>query len=414
MQKLARFCLKYSPQIMYHKHECLLLDATGCGHLFGGNFNLLQHIQYDLQEMGFMTQIAMASNIRAANAFVQNATIGRPLLYDDKQRQHDALLQLPIDFLGLDDAIITQLQRVGLRKIEALIPIKTAALFKRFGETLPKHLGQALGHSPQAFKAIKFLNIHKVTKAFSEPVTLTCYLAQTLKGLLHELIIMLKKDGKAARRLCLSIYRPDHSTQSIDIGTSHPSLSQPMLFKLFELHLDKLVADFGIEKIDLIAAQTENYNEKDYDYLDENVKYNTPFSNLIDHIANKIGFEKIINYLPSQSHIPERSFNIYHHDAYILQIEHDAWAKPTQKRPARMLKHPFILFDFSFFGFEYNGEKQTIIRKSGPERILPEWWWDDPLWRDGARDYWWLTCQTGRQFWVYSTANKKYFLHGWS
>ncbi|NRA88923.1 MAG: hypothetical protein HRU28_16390, partial [Rhizobiales bacterium] len=210
------------------------------------------------------------------------------------------------------------------------------------------------------------------------------------------------------------IFRPDHTSQNIEVGTSHPNISKQMLFKLFELHLDKLYADFGVDKMSLTADRTEDYVIKDHDYLNDNAKYNTPLGDLLDHIGNKIGFDKIIKYLPAQSHIPERAYNCIRHDANLPNFNDMKWAKPISKRPMRMLKQPFILFDFSFFGFDYKGEQQTIIRKTGPERILPEWWWDDPLWRDGARDYWWLTCQTGRQFWVYCTGNKKYFLHGWS
>jgi protein ImuB len=37
----------------------------------------------------------------------------------------------------------------------------------------------------------------------------------------------------------------------------------------------------------------------------------------------------------------------------------------------------------------------------GPERIAPEWWLDDPLWRNGVRDYWQITTQTGARLWIY-------------
>ena len=41
----------------------------------------------------------------------------------------------------------------------------------------------------------------------------------------------------------------------------------------------------------------------------------------------------------------------------------------------------------------------------GPERIMPEWWLDDPDWRSGPRDYWRLEVEGGERLWLY-------FAHG--
>ncbi len=37
----------------------------------------------------------------------------------------------------------------------------------------------------------------------------------------------------------------------------------------------------------------------------------------------------------------------------------------------------------------------------GPERILPEWWFDDPAWRSGPRDYWRVEVQGGGRLWLF-------------
>jgi protein ImuB len=41
----------------------------------------------------------------------------------------------------------------------------------------------------------------------------------------------------------------------------------------------------------------------------------------------------------------------------------------------------------------------------GPERILPEWWFDHPEWRNGPRDYWRVETTAGERLWLY-------FAHG--
>lgn len=411
LAKLARYCLKYSPKIMIDGEACLLLDASGCTHLFGGAKNMLKHIIYDFESMGFEPQIAMATNMRAAKALAHSTALGKYIHHPDKQAERDAIHQLPLDYLHIEDALLAQLQRLGLRNIQDLLPIKSASLVKRFGQNLVQRLNQALGHEAQAFEAIKFKQNYQVETIFSEPVMLTDYLATELENLLAELLTILTADDKAPRQLTLSITRPDHSQQMIEIGTARPDLNKKNLLKLFTLHLDELVADFGIDKMRLTAHQIEPYRPPNNNYLTDKKLENTPLSHLFDHIGNRIGFDNIICYLPAQSHIPERAYERFKHGK---TTGAQAWQSNDIKRPMRLLIQPFILFDFSFDGFDYQGEAQHIISKTGPERISPEWWWDDPLWQSGARDYWWLVSQTGREFWVFVTPQKRYFLHGLS
>jgi protein ImuB len=56
------------------------------------------------------------------------------------------------------------------------------------------------------------------------------------------------------------------------------------------------------------------------------------------------------------------------------------------------------------------------LAATGPERIAPEWWLDDPDWRSGVRDYWRVTTEDGASLWLYyahgATASGGWFAHG--
>tara|TARA_R110002073_G_scaffold33647_3_gene100890 strand:+ start:127 stop:336 length:210 start_codon:yes stop_codon:yes gene_type:complete len=45
----------------------------------------------------------------------------------------------------------------------------------------------------------------------------------------------------------------------------------------------------------------------------------------------------------------------------------------------------------------------TTLRATGPERIAPEWWFDDPAWRSGLRDYWRVETLEGPRLWLFYT-----------
>jgi protein ImuB len=52
----------------------------------------------------------------------------------------------------------------------------------------------------------------------------------------------------------------------------------------------------------------------------------------------------------------------------------------------------------------------TTLRATGPERIAPEWWFDDPTWRSGLRDYWQIETQEGPRLWLFMTPQTQ----GWN
>ena len=55
--------------------------------------------------------------------------------------------------------------------------------------------------------------------------------------------------------------------------------------------------------------------------------------------------------------------------------------------------------------FRWRGRDWQLASATGPERIAPEWWLDDPNWRSGVRDYWCVVTTCGARLWLY-------FAHG--
>ncbi len=90
--------------------------------------------------------------------------------------------------------------------------------------------------------------------------------------------------------------------------------------------------------------------------------------------------------LPAESHIPEKSF---------LTVP-AAYAEPAADWPPHP-ERPLLVFTpepIEASGaepparFRWRRMSFTTLRATGPERIAPEWWLDDPAWRSGLRDYW--------------------------
>ena len=51
--------------------------------------------------------------------------------------------------------------------------------------------------------------------------------------------------------------------------------------------------------------------------------------------------------------------------------------------------------------FRWRRRQMAVARATGPERIAPEWWLDDPAWRTGLRDYWRVETTAGDRLWLF-------------
>ncbi len=124
---------------------------------------------------------------------------------------------------------------------------------------------------------------------------------------------------------------------------------------------------------------------------------------------------------PAESHIPEKS-----HSTLAA-----AWAAPWEGPegtgwPAARAPRPLELFPPEPVAapedpvpparFRWRRQEMETRVAVGPERILPEWWFDDPAWRSGPRDYWRVEVQGGGRLWLFyahgAEVSGGWFCHG--
>jgi hypothetical protein len=110
-------------------------------------------------------------------------------------------------------------------------------------------------------------------------------------------------------------------------------------------------------------------------------------ADLLSSLGNRIGFERVLRLLPAQSLIPERSF-LMSPAAYSVAEPMPATGGP--QRPITIFPPEPVSASAGVppASFRWRRMRFTTLRATGPERIAPEWWLDDPAWRSGLRDYW--------------------------
>ena len=104
LTKLAHWCIRYTPCAAVDLPDGLLLDVSGCAHLWGGEADYLRSISDRLKGFGYHIRIAMADTIGTAWAIARYGKI-KAIIPAGEQRE--ALLPLPVVALRLEESHIT-------------------------------------------------------------------------------------------------------------------------------------------------------------------------------------------------------------------------------------------------------------------------------------------------------------------
>src|SRR4051794_38080981 len=146
LEQIADWCLRYTPLVACDVPDGLLLDLSGCAHLYGGEDALVADLSRRLEAAGFAYRIAIAGSIGAAWAAAHYGEPGNYLCGEAPR----LLAPRPLAALRIDGAGVAALARVGLKRIGDIVDLPRAPLTARFGVELLRQLARALGaeHEP--------------------------------------------------------------------------------------------------------------------------------------------------------------------------------------------------------------------------------------------------------------------------
>ncbi len=414
---LANWCRRYTPQVALDPmggsvgDGGLWLDVTGCAHLFGGEAALLADLVNRLSSLGWTARAALADTPGAAWAVARFGSLATRVI--EPAGQQAALARLPLAALRLPAAAVEGLERVGLRHVEALIPVARSPLTARFGPAVALRLDQALGLAPEPISPRVPVFPHRVRLSLPEPIATTDDVARATQRLLARLIERLEREQRGARRLRLAFYRVDGTVRQLTIGTSRASRDAAALFRLFAEHFDRLDPGFGIDVVTLEAMVLDTTSPTQSNLGHSGLSgaaTATALDNLTDRLANRLGAKAITRPVARQSHVPERAeawapVDRLREKPWSVKAPGSAAVIPGPIRPVRLLHRPepieamALLPNHPPARFRWRGAEVRIGRATGPERLAPEWW-RDPT-RHATRDYFRVEDVEGRRYWLF-------------
>jgi protein ImuB len=443
LDKLAAWCGRYSPWIATDASvdTCgpgaggsgggggLWLDATGCAHLFGGEEAMLTELTDRIGGFGFATRAAIADTPGAAWAVARFAAAPerRIVVAPGPDKLRAALAPLPVAALRIDSATATALAGLGLGRIGDLLGVPRAPLAARFGTKVAQRLDAALGRAAEPISPAISVPSHLARLAFAEPIGRIEDVTAGLERLLDDLCRGLEKAMCGARRLVLSLYRPDGTLARLRVGTARPSRDAAHLASLFAEPLDGIELGFGIEAMTLAAPVAEPLPPAQPGLMDGDTDRDTErdVAMLIDRLGSCLGQDGVLRPFARGSHIPERAAGM----APVANTITDTASVPAatseapddaMPRPLRLLPRPEPVEATAAPGappvlFRWRRVVHLVAYAEGPERIAPEWWRRGST---GTRDYYRIEDAEGRRFWLYreecSPAGRStaWYLHG--
>jgi protein ImuB len=429
LEAVAEWCDRYTPLVGMQPPDGLVLDISGCAHLFGGEAALCHDLVRRLNAQGLHVQAAIADTVGCAWAF---ARFGDCLIVSPGGAC-EALAPLPLAALRLAPEIVTLLAQVGLKHIADLLPRPRATLAARFGTELILRLDQALGVDEESITPRQPLPRYVAEQRFAEPIALERDVLGTIQRLGDRLRARLEQHGEGARLIEVVLFRLDGKVLRLSAATSRAIRDAALMRRLFAERLaaigDAHDPGFGFDmvRLSVIVAESLAPQQTGFDASD----HAEDLSELIDRLGARVGFSCVLRFVPHDTHIPE--FAAVEVPANLVRTNGGA-ARSFQSlaiqdslaplRPIKLFARPEPIDavaevpDGPPVRFRWRHVLHEVARAEGPERLAMEWW------RDAAgaaltRDYFRLESREGARFWVYraglyvrETGQPRWYLHG--
>ncbi len=405
LEGLALWALRFTPLVAMEGGDGLILDITGCAHLFGGEAALLAEVRDGLARLGVPARGVAAGAPATATAL---ARAGRDGVVVPGGGEAAAVADVPLPALGLDPQLVVALARMGLRCVGEVRRQPRGPLARRFGAGLILALDEAAGELRRPISPVRPPPELEATRGFLEPL-ITREAIDIAAGLLvRDLCGLLLRAGLGVRRMVLRAFRVDGAVQEVAVGTGLASRDPAHLARLLDRKLERLEPGFGFDRMMLGAEVTEPFAGAQPGLARD--AQGEALAQLLDRLAQRVPVWRLA---PRASHWPERE--VMRVSAFSTLVLPAGW--PRRPRPVTLLHRPLeieavaLLPDAPPSLLRIGRLGQRVRRAEGPERIGPEWWREERP----ERDYYRVELASGQRLWVCRIglgAEARWFLHG--
>lgn len=444
LTRLAEHCERFSPIVGWRTAEgvrnaecemqnagpdCLFLDVTGIGVLFGGEENLTQEVVADSARLGYEVRVAVADTIGATWALARQSA--SPVV-QVPSTEYSALSALPIDSLRLSPETIDLLAQLGVTQLEQLLALPRESLRARFGEQLLLRIDQLFGTAQEMIVPYRPPPQFADEWLLEYPAEQREVIEQILQELMHRVARALADRREGVLRLSCRLDCVPGRPLFLEIGLFRPSADAAHLCDLVQMQLEQTVLPGPVGRLRLEATLTAPLENRQGELFAASAHQAArQFALLIDRCSSRLGADKVLCPELTADPLPERAVRyrkgvrgqesrVRNRRPLVRQTRNAE--RGTQFTPRSALLRPLTLHsppleiaavsiapDGPPVSFQRHGVRYDIVHQCGPERIETGWWRGKSV----RRDYWRVETTTGQRFWLFrNLGDGKWYLHG--
>jgi protein ImuB len=418
LERIADGCIRYSPMVAADPPDGVILDVTGCTHLFGGEVGLAADVGTRCARLGMSVRHAFAGTSFAAHALARCRAA--------------EIRQLPVAALELEAEATQGLLRAGLKTVGDMASRPMAAIAARFGREAVEALRHLLGEVDRPIRPLIPPAPIRAERRFAEPVARTEYALEVLGVLADEAVRQLEQVQAGGRRFEAAFFRSDGLVRPLAVETSQPTRNAKLVIRLFDERIeglnDPIDPGFGFDLIRLSVPVVEPLAAAQLK-LEGGAARDAEVAALIDRLSTRLGRDRIRRLIPVDTHIPEQMQLAL--PAVEAGVPAASWPSSESGEPPSRPLHLFDppqpidvmaeVPDGPPHRFRWRRVLHEVRRFEGPERIASEWWKrrDGVIDRTGlTRDYYRVEDARGRRFWIFrhglyeEKPDPRWYLHG--
>lgn len=417
LRALAGWMVRFSPLVAIEGEDGLMLETTGCDHLFGGEAGMAADISRRLEKAGYAHQIAIAGTPGAAHALARGMGAAAPAILASGA-ERDGLAGLPMHALRLSPEALTLLRRFGLTRIGQLYEIDRKALARRFraraaADAVCLRLDQALGHRSEPLAPIRPAPDYIERLPCPEPLISPEGISEGLRQLTEPLCAALSAGGLGAHAFTFRAFHSDGGTSCVTVNAARPVRGPGHILRLFRERIDRIDPGFGIDLLTLEAGRTspmETGSRALSGDLAGSAFDAEAVAALADRISARLGEGAVTLTLREARHRPDKAER---QTVFSGEMPGPLASVLLGPRPVRVLAQAEQVSviaqvpDGPPLQFVWRRRLRKVVRADGPERIAPEWWTWLPA-ASGARsspprtrDYYRVEDSEGRRYWLF-------------
>jgi len=414
LEWIADGCDRYTPMVALDPPDGLILDISGCAHLFGGEAGLRADLVERLQRLGLQVASALGDTPDAAHALARHAG--------------DRLEALPVEALQLDQEESVALRRAGLKRIGDLQERPSQILSARFGEEAADRLARVAGGRDIRITPRRAEPALLLERRFAEPIGRTEAALAAIADLAAEAVHRMEESQRGGRRFEAQLFRTDGLVRSLRVETGLPVRDVPLIMRLFDERLEALAdpvdPGFGFDLVRLSVPGFEPLAPLQLP-LEGGALAEGELAQLLDRLSTRLGRGRVRRLAAQDSHIPEQASLLF---PAIETPPAQDWPGPEPGEPPLRPTHLFDppqpieviagVPDGPPQRFRWRRHLHEVTLAEGPERIAPLWWRRA---ENGglARDYYRVEDRHGRRFWLFrhglygrETTGPLWYIHG--